>query len=57
LFDHHGYISNPDIFFLDNRGYQRDARRGFGLISDPRPLWLPPIGTAIRRTSLATFFS
>ncbi len=37
LFDHHGYISNPDICFLDNRGYQRDARRGFELIFDPRP--------------------
>ncbi len=37
LFDHHGYISKPDICFLDNHGYQRDARRGFGLISDTRP--------------------
>jgi hypothetical protein len=37
LFDHHGYISKPDIFFLDNPGYQRDARRGFGLLSDTRP--------------------
>jgi hypothetical protein len=37
LFDHHGYISKPDICFLDNHNYQRDARRGFGLISDTRP--------------------
>jgi hypothetical protein len=34
LFDHHGYISKPNICFLDNHGYQRDAWRGFGLISD-----------------------
>ncbi len=36
LFDHHGYISKLDICFLDNCGYQCDARRGFGLISDTR---------------------
>ncbi len=36
LFDHHGYISKPDIFFLDNCGYQREAWRGFGLLSDTR---------------------
>jgi hypothetical protein len=28
---------NPDICFLDNCGYQHDARRGFGLIFDTRP--------------------
>jgi hypothetical protein len=44
LFDHHGYISKPNIFFLDNHGYQHDAWRGFGLIFYTRPLWLPPIG-------------
>jgi hypothetical protein len=37
LFDHHGYISKLDFFFLDKCGYQRDGRRGFGLISDTRP--------------------
>ncbi len=37
LFDHHNYISKPDICFLDNHDYQRDAWRGFGLISNPRP--------------------
>jgi hypothetical protein len=37
LFDHHGYISIPDICFLDNHDYQCDVRRGFGLISDTRP--------------------
>jgi hypothetical protein len=43
LFDHHGYISKPDIFFLDNCDYQHNAWRGFGLIFDTAPLWLPPI--------------
>ncbi len=42
LFDHHGYISKPDICFLDNHGYQCDARRGFGLISDTRPTLVTP---------------
>jgi hypothetical protein len=37
LFYHHGYISKPDICFLDNHGYQHDAQRGFGLISDTHP--------------------
>ncbi len=37
LFDHHGYISIPNIYFLDNHNYQCDVRRGFGLISDTRP--------------------
>ncbi len=37
LFDYHGYISKPDICFLDNHGYQHDARRGLGLISDTHP--------------------
>jgi hypothetical protein len=37
LFDHHGYISKSDICFLDNRGYQFDAHRRFGLIFDTRP--------------------
>ncbi len=37
LFDHHGYISKPNICFLDNHDYERDAQRGFGLISDTRP--------------------
>jgi hypothetical protein len=36
LFDHHGYISKPDICFLDNHDYQHDAWRGFGLISNTR---------------------
>jgi hypothetical protein len=36
LFDHHGYISKLNICFLDNCGYQCNARRGFGLISDTR---------------------
>jgi hypothetical protein len=36
LFDLHGYISKLDICFLDNRGYQHDARKGFGLIYDTR---------------------
>jgi hypothetical protein len=38
LFDHHIYISKPDICFLDNHGYQRDARRGFGLIFNTHPI-------------------
>jgi hypothetical protein len=37
LFDHHDYTSKPDICFLDNHDYQRDAQRGFGKISDTRP--------------------
>ncbi len=37
LFDHHSYISKPDICFLDNCNYQHNARRGFGLISDTHP--------------------
>jgi len=37
LFDHHGYISKPDICFLDNHSYQCNARRRFGLISDTHP--------------------
>jgi hypothetical protein len=37
LFDHHGYISKPDICFLDNRSYQCDAWRAFGLILDTHP--------------------
>jgi hypothetical protein len=37
LFDHHSYISKPNICFLDNHDYQCDARRRFGLISDTCP--------------------
>jgi hypothetical protein len=37
LFDHHGYISKSDIFFLNNHGYQCNVRRGFGLIFYTRP--------------------
>jgi hypothetical protein len=37
LFDHHSYISKPDICFLDDHDYQHNARRGFGLISDTCP--------------------
>ncbi len=36
LFDHHSYISIPNICFLDNHDYQCDVRRGFDLISDTR---------------------
>ncbi len=37
LFDHHDYITKTNVCFLDNRDYQCNARRGFGLICDTRP--------------------
>ncbi len=37
LFDHHDYILKPDICFRDNHSYQRNAQKGFGLVSNTRP--------------------
>ncbi len=59
LFDHHGYISEPNICFLDNHDYQRDARRGFGLISDTRPTLVTTYWNrrfTVPASSFATFF-